>query len=70
MKLNPSSANHDCSRRHSKIFFHCLSEKIRLDVSSESSVGQRFHLKHQALLSSKHKIKMLSAAIFVWCSKG
>ena len=35
--LNPESANHDCSRRHLYILFHCFSEKIRLDVSCESS---------------------------------
>ena len=26
-------------------FFHCFSENIRLDVSSESSVGQRKYMK-------------------------
>ena len=41
--LNPKSANHDCSRRHSYIFFHCFS--IRLDVSSESSAGPRIREK-------------------------
>ena len=48
-------------------FFHCFSEKIRLDVSSESS-AQRIHMQNQALFSSKDKrkkIKMSSAAIFV-----
>ena len=69
--FNPESANQDCRRRHSLIFFHCFSEKIRLDVSSESSAGQRIHMKYQALFSSKDKkIKTLSAAIFVWCFKG
>ena len=34
-------------------FFHCFSEKIRLDVSSESSARQRIHMKNQALFSSK-----------------
>ena len=28
-----------------KYFFHCFSEKIRLDVSSESSARQRIHMK-------------------------
>ena len=28
---------------------HCFSEKIRLDVSSESSARQRIHMKNQAL---------------------
>ena len=49
----------DCSRRHSYICFHCFSEKIRLDVSSESSAGQRIHIKNQALFSSKYKSKNL-----------
>ena len=63
----------DCSRRHSKIFFHCFSEKLRLDVSSESSARQRVHMKKQALFSSKDKRKnnkMSSVAIFVWRFKG
>ena len=54
-------------------FFIVFSEKIRLDVSSESSARQRIHLKHQALFSSKDKSKknkMSSAAIFVWPFKG
>ena len=40
-------------------FFHCFSEKIRLDVSSESSARQRIHMKNQALFSSKDKRKKL-----------
>ena len=49
------------------IFFHCFSEKIRLDVSSKSSDRQRTHIKHQALFSlkDKSKKKMSSAAICV-----
>ena len=52
--------------------FHCVTEKIRLDVSSESSARQRIHMKNQALFSSKDKskIKMSSAAIFDWRFKG
>ena len=42
-----------------KYFFNCFSEKIRLDVSSESSARQRIHLKNQALLFSKDKSKKL-----------
>ena len=57
--INPYSANHDCSRRHSKIFFSLFLEKIRLDVSSEASARQRIHMKNQALLSSKDKSKTL-----------
>ena len=36
-----------------------FSEKIRLDVSSESSAKQRIHMKNQALFSSKDKSKKL-----------
>ena len=46
-----------------KYFFHCFSEKIRLDVSSESSAMQRIHLKHQALFSSKDKSKKLKCRL-------
>ena len=38
---------------------HCFSEKIRLDVSSESSARQRIHLKNQTLFSLKDKSKKL-----------
>ena len=38
---------------------HCFSEKIKLDVSSESSARQRIHMKNQALFSSKYKSKEL-----------
>ena len=37
----------------------CFSEKIRLDVSSESSARQRIHMKNQALFSLKDKSKKL-----------
>ena len=37
--------------------FHCFSEKIRFDVSSESSARQRIHMKNPALFSSKDKSK-------------
>ena len=40
-------------------FFHCFSEKIRLDVSSESSARLRIHMKIQGLFSSKGKGKKL-----------
>ena len=36
-------------------YFHCFSENIRLDVSSEFSAKQSIHMKHQALFSSKDK---------------
>ena len=35
----------------SVFFFFFFSEKIRLDVSSESSARQRIHMKNQALFS-------------------
>ena len=44
-------------------FFFCFSEKIRLDVSSESSARQRIHSKHQALFSSKDKSKKLKCRL-------
>ena len=56
-----------------KYCFYCLSEKIKLDVSREYFARQRIHVKNQALFSSKDKnkkIKMASAAIFVWRFKG
>ena len=59
--------NHDCSRRHSLIFFRCFSEKIRLDVSSESSARQRIHMKNQALFSSKDKSKKLKCCLLQFC---
>ena len=46
-----------------KYFFIVFSEKIRLDVSSESSARQRIHLKHQALFSSKDKSKKLKCRL-------
>ena len=46
-----------------KYFFHCFSEKIRLDVSSESSVRQRIHMKNQALFSLKDKSKKLKCRL-------
>ena len=39
------------------LFFFFFSEKIRLDSSFESSSSQRFHVKYQALFSSKVKSK-------------
>ena len=54
---------HDCSRRHSYIFFLCFSEIIRLDVSSKSSARQRIHMKNQALFSSKDKREKLKCRL-------
>ena len=42
-----------------QFLFRCFSEKIRLDVSSESSARQRIHMKNQALFPSKDKSKKL-----------
>ena len=46
-----------------KYFFHCFSEKIRHDVSSESSARQRIHMKNQALFSSKDKSRKLKCRL-------
>ena len=40
-----------------EIVFHCFLEKIRLDISCDSSAWQRIHMKLQALFSSKDKSK-------------
>ena len=37
------------------VFFHHFSEKIRLDISSDSSARQRIHMKNQAVFSLKDK---------------
>ena len=41
------------------IYFHCFSEKISLDVSSESSARQRIHMKNQVLFSLRDINKKL-----------
>ena len=46
-----------------KYFFIVFSEKIRLDVSRESSARQRIHMKNQALFSSKDKSKNLKCRL-------
>ena len=46
-----------------KYFFIFFSEKIRLDVSSESSARQRIHMKNQALFPSKVKSKKLKCPL-------
>ena len=46
-----------------KYFSYCFSEKIRLDVSSESSARQRIHMKNPALFSSKDKSKKLKCCL-------
>ena len=49
---------------HKSNSFSLFSEKIRLDISCESSARQRIHMKHQALFSKKKKIKVSSAAFW------
>ena len=44
-------------------YFLLFSEKIRLDVSSESSARQRIHMKNQVLFSSKDKSKKLKCRL-------
>ena len=54
-------------------FFHCFSEKMRLDISCESSAGQRIHMKHQALLSVKAKSRKKISVVccsFAWLFMG
>ena len=41
----------------------CFSEKIKLDISTESSARQRIHMKNQALFSSKDKSKKLKCRL-------
>ena len=48
---------------HKFIFFPCFSEKTRLNISSESSAGQRIHLKHQALFSLEDKSEKLKCRL-------
>ena len=44
-------------------FFIVFLEKIRLDISSESSARQKIHLKHQALFSSNNNSKKLKCRL-------
>ena len=46
-----------------KYFFIFFLEKIRLDVSSESSARQRIHMKNEALFSLKDKSKKLKCGL-------
>ena len=48
---------------NNKYFFIVFSEKIRLDVSSESSARQRIHIKNQALVSLKGKSEKLKCRL-------
>ena len=42
---------------------HCFSEKIRLDISCESSARQRIYMKHQALFPRKDKSKKIKCRL-------
>ena len=49
-------------------FFYCyFSEKIRLDISCESSAVQTIHMKCQALFIFSEKYKTNDQNV-VWCS--
>ena len=52
---------------HLQIFCSCFTYKIRLGVSSESSAGQRIHIKNQALFSSKDKSTKLKCRLLQFC---
>ena len=43
-------------------------QKIRLDISCESSASQKIHMKHQTLFSSNDKVKIVkvSSAVVVF----
>ena len=51
------------SRLQQTAFINIFSEKIRLDVSSESSARQRIHMKYQALFSLKDKSEKLKCRL-------
>ena len=45
------------------IYKYFFSEKIRLDISCESSAKQRIHMKHQALFPKKDKSKKIKCRL-------
>ena len=56
-----------CNINCFSLFF--ISEKMRLDISCESSAPQRIHMKHQALFSPKHiKVKQQKKNSVVCCN--
>ena len=77
--LTLKSAKQNCSSQHSIYYFFFFPEKMRLDISCESSARQMIHMKYQALFSKKKnnlsdplphspppkKIKMSSAAFVI-----
>ena len=66
LKAPITTAADDIHKYFSLFFF---SEKIRLDISSESSARQRIHMKNQALFSSTDKSKE-KLTICIYCYKG
>ena len=46
-----------------KYFFFFFSEKIRLDISCQSSARQRIHMKHQAIFPQKDKSKKIKCRL-------
>ena len=48
---------------HLGLLFHCFLEKIRHDVSSESSARLRIHMKKSNLFSSKGESKKLKCRL-------
>ena len=46
-----------------KNIFHCFSEKIRLDVSSESSARQRIHMNIKPYFLRKIKVKKIKCCL-------
>ena len=43
----------NCSRRHFYLFDFYLLKKMRLDVSCESSAGQKIRMKYRPIISEK-----------------
>ena len=62
----PNSTAADDSLKYFFSFF--FSEKIRPDISCESTARQRIHMKHQTLVSSNDK--SVNAAILLGALRG
>ena len=60
---NPGPLTYESGALPTALCGLAFSEKIRLDVSSESSTVQRIHLKHHILFSSKDKSKKLKCCL-------
>ena len=48
-------------------YFLLFSEKIRLDISCESTARQRIHMKHQNLFSSSDKSEKNKCRLLQFC---